>query len=137
MITLDPRSATPPFEQLRVQIAEQVRGGVLAAGERLPTVRRLAEDLGIAPNTVARAYRELEADGFVETRGRNGTVVRAQGDAVAQLAQDAARVYADRMAKLGVPTADALRYVAAALNDGAGDAAPAARAVGAPRAALA
>jgi DNA-binding transcriptional regulator YhcF (GntR family) len=116
VITLDPRSATPPFEQLRVQIAEQVREGVLAAGERLPTVRRLAEDLGIAPNTVARAYRELEADGLVETRGRNGTLVRAQGDAAAQQAQEAARAYADRVAKLGVTPSDALRYVTGALG---------------------
>ncbi|BDZ49246.1 GntR family transcriptional regulator [Frondihabitans sucicola] len=116
MITLDPRSATPPFEQLRVQIAEQVRRGSLAAGERLPTVRRLAEDLGIAPNTVARAYRELEADGLVETRGRNGTLVRAQGDAAAQQAQDAARAYAERVAKLGVTPAEALRYVTGALG---------------------
>lgn len=119
MITLDPRSATPPFEQLRGQIAEQVRSGVLSAGERLPTVRRLAEDLGIAPNTVARAYRELEADGLVETRGRNGTLVRAQGDAAAQQAQDAARAYVERVAKLGVTPADALRYVTGALGAGA------------------
>lgn len=120
MITLDPRSATPPFEQLRVQITEQVRSGALAAGVRLPTVRRLAEDLGLAPNTVARAYRELEADGLVETRGRNGTVVRPQGDAAAQQAQEAARAYADRVAKLGVTPAEALRYVTGALGGSGG-----------------
>lgn len=119
MITLDPRSATPPFEQLRVQIAEQVRSGALSAGVRLPTVRRLAEDLGIAPNTVARAYRELEADGLVETRGRNGTIVRPQGDAAEQQAQDAARVYAERVAKLGISPADALRFVTGALGGSA------------------
>lgn len=116
MITVDPKSPTPPFEQLRAQVAEQVRGGALAAGSRLPTVRRLAEDLGIAPNTVARAYRELEADGFIETRGRNGSFVRAQGDAAHQQAQDAARAYADRVATLGVTPADALRFIHAALG---------------------
>jgi DNA-binding transcriptional regulator YhcF (GntR family) len=116
VITLDPRSATPPFEQLRAQIAAQVTSGELAGGSRLPTVRRLADDLGIAPNTVARAYRELEADGFVETRGRNGTTVRAQGSHVEQQVQEAARAYADRIAKLGVADDVALRYVARALG---------------------
>ncbi len=116
MITLDPRSPTPPFEQLRGQLAGQVRGGVLAAGHRLPTVRRLAEDLGIAPNTVARAYRELEAEGLIETRGRNGTVVRAQGADPEVAAQQAARVYAERVKDLGVDPADALRFVRAALG---------------------
>ncbi|RKR75382.1 GntR family transcriptional regulator [Frondihabitans australicus] len=116
MITLDPRSATPPYEQLRVQIAAQVESGELAAGSKLPTVRRLADDLGIAPNTVARAYRELESDGFVETRGRNGTLVRAQGSAALQQVQEAARAYADRAAKLGVSADVALGYVARALG---------------------
>lgn len=116
IVAVDPKSPTPPFEQLRAQMAEQVRAGSLAAGSRLPTVRRLAEDLGIAPNTVARAYRELEADGFIETRGRNGSFVRAQGDAAHQQAQDAARAYADRVAKLGVSPADALRFIQGALG---------------------
>lgn len=116
MIILDPRSPVPPFEQLRLQLAEQVRDGTLPMGQRLPTVRRLAEDLGIAPNTVARAYRELEADGFVETRGRNGTVVRAQGEVAAQQAQEAAQAYAERIARLGVSQADALRFVTGALG---------------------
>ena len=116
MLSVDPRSATPPFEQLRVQLREQVRSGELAAGTRLPTVRRLAEDLGLAPNTVARAYRELEADGFIETRGRNGTVVSAQGDATEQQAQVAARAYADRIRSLGVSPDDALAWVTAALR---------------------
>lgn len=71
----DPASATPPFEQLRAQVAARVAAGDLAAGERLPTVRGLAEQLGLAPGTVARVYRELEADGVVETRGRAGTFV--------------------------------------------------------------
>jgi GntR family transcriptional regulator len=75
IVTIDPKSPTPPFEQLRAQLAGQVQSGALAAGSRLPTVRRLADDLGIAPNTVARAYRELEAGGLVTTRRRLGTVV--------------------------------------------------------------
>ena len=117
MISVDPRSAVPPFEQLRVQLREQVTSGELAAGAKLPTVRGLADSLGIAPNTVARAYRELEADGILETRGRNGTFVSAQGDATAQQAQQAARAYAERIRQLGVGPDDALAWVTAALRD--------------------
>lgn len=77
----DPSSPTPPFEQLRSQVARLVASGDLAAGERLPTVRGLAAELGLAVNTVARVYRELEADGVVETRGRAGTFVSGSGRA--------------------------------------------------------
>ncbi|MCU1469227.1 MAG: GntR family transcriptional regulator [Glaciihabitans sp.] len=116
MITIDTRSATPPYEQLRVQLVSQVQSGELSAGTRIPTVRKLAEDLGLAPNTVARAYRELEADGFIETRGRNGSFVSAQGDAAQKQAQEAARAYADRIRKLGIPRAQAIDYVTGALG---------------------
>jgi DNA-binding transcriptional regulator YhcF (GntR family) len=118
MLEIDARSATPPFEQLRVQFIDQVRSGELAAGAKLPTVRRLADDLGLAPNTVARCYRELERDGFIETRGRNGSFVSAQGDATARQAQVAARAYADRIRQLGVGSDDALAWVTAALRAG-------------------
>ena len=50
-------------------------GGALATGDRLPAIRQLANDLGLAGGTVARAYRELEADGVVTTHGRHGTVI--------------------------------------------------------------
>jgi DNA-binding transcriptional regulator YhcF (GntR family) len=83
-LTIDPGSATPPFEQLRTQFIAQITAGELIAGAKLPTVRKLADELGLATNTVARAYRELEADGFVETHGRNGTHVNAQGDVAAR-----------------------------------------------------
>jgi DNA-binding transcriptional regulator YhcF (GntR family) len=116
MISIDTGSPVPPYEQLRMQLAEQARSGELAAGTRLPTVRKLAEDLGLAPNTVARAYRELEADHFIETRGRNGSFVSAQGDAAEKQAQEAARAYADRIQKLGIPRSTALAYVTGALD---------------------
>ena len=93
MITIDTSSATPPFEQLRVQLVAEIASGELAGGARLPTVRKLAEDLGLAPNTVARTYRELEADGFIATRGRNGSFVTPQGDPAHQQAQEAARAF--------------------------------------------
>ena len=55
MIVIDPSSPVPPFEQLRSQIVAAIAADELVPGERLPTVRRLAEDLGVAPGTVARA----------------------------------------------------------------------------------
>lgn len=76
-LTVDPSSAQPPFEQLRTQIATRAASGALPAGTKLPTVRQLAADLGLAVNTVARAYRELEADGVIVTEGRRGSFVRS------------------------------------------------------------
>jgi len=109
-------SATPPFEQIRLQVRDAVASGTLAAGAKLPTVRRLAEELGLAAGTVARAYRELEADGIIETRGRNGSFVRAQGDASERAAQEAAHAYVDRVRRLGVDDATARGYLDAALR---------------------
>ena len=74
-VEIDLRSPVPPFEQIRARIADLVAAGELPAGTRLPSVRTLAGDLGIAPNTVVRAYRELEAAGVVRTARGKGTVV--------------------------------------------------------------
>ena len=76
-ITVDVKSPTPPYEQIRSQIAAYVEGGLLSDGARLPTMRALAADLGVATGTVARAYAELEAAGLVASRRRTGTVVTA------------------------------------------------------------
>ncbi|MCX5266501.1 GntR family transcriptional regulator [Streptomyces sp. NBC_00199] len=91
-----------PYEQVRAQIAEQARSGELPVGYRLPTVRGLAETLGLAANTVAKAYRALETDGVIETRGRNGTVVAAAGPAAEREAAAAAQAYAERVLRLGL-----------------------------------
>ena len=111
-------SAVPPFEQLRAQVLDAVTAGELAPGTRLPTVRRLAEQLGIAAGTVARAYRELEASGVIETRGRNGTFVSPHGDAAHREAQRAATVFADQIRALRIDTEEALALVSAALSSG-------------------
>ncbi len=116
MIRIDPASAVPPFEQLRTQVIDEISSGDLVAGARLPTVRRLADDLGVAPGTVARAYRELEATGFIETRGRNGSFVAPQGDAATQQAQRAATAFADQVRALRIGADEALALVAAALR---------------------
>ena len=121
MLIIDPRSTVPPFEQLRMQILDQVNSEALAPGTRLPTVRRLAEDLGIAPNTVARTYRELESDGIIETRGRHGSFVSSHGSAAERRAQEAAAVYAARIRQLGMAPDDGIALVAAALRDQSAD----------------
>ncbi|UGY90573.1 GntR family transcriptional regulator [Streptomyces gobiensis] len=115
-IVIDAEVTTAPYEQLRTQIAEQARSGKLPVGYRLPTVRGLAEDLGIAVNTVAKAYRALEADGVIETRGRNGTFVAAAGDAAAKEAAAAAQAYAQRVHRLGLDRASALAAVQDAIR---------------------
>lgn len=108
MLILEPGSDVPPYEQLRSAVAGQVADGSLVAGTRLPTVRALAADLGLAVNTVAKAYRALESDGVIETRGRAGTFVASSGLAgvtadVEQLAADF--VLAARRAGLTAPEA--------------------------------
>lgn len=74
-LTIDQTDDAPPFEQAKQQLIDQIVSRRLPPGTKLPTVRALAADLGLAVNTVARTYRELEAEGYVETRGRAGTVV--------------------------------------------------------------
>ena len=74
-VHVDEADPTPPYEQLRRQVAELVATGDLPAGERLPPVRQLAADLGLAAGTVARTYRELEQAGLVQTRRGAGTRV--------------------------------------------------------------
>lgn len=109
---LDPESNAPLFDQLRLSVIEAVREGRLAAGARLPTVRDLAAELGLAVNTVARAYRELETAGVVETRGRQGTFVARSDPADAAMAA-AARAFADTARRFGVAAPEALRYLEA------------------------
>jgi DNA-binding transcriptional regulator YhcF (GntR family) len=116
LITVDPKSSVPPFEQVRAQLAEQIQTGRLPAGARLPTVRALAAQLGLAANTVARAFGELEHAGLVCTRGRAGTTVSAAGDQGRQRAGAAAAEYAATVRSLGVRPDEALRIVSAALE---------------------
>ncbi|MFJ9731528.1 GntR family transcriptional regulator [Streptomyces sp. NPDC101169] len=113
--------SAPPYEQVRAQISEQARSGALPVGYRLPTVRGLAESLGLAVNTVAKAYRALESDGVIETRGRNGTVVAAAGPAAVREAASAAQAYAERAHRLGLGEEDALAAVRDALRAAYGD----------------
>ncbi|KOU13387.1 GntR family transcriptional regulator [Streptomyces sp. WM6349] len=116
-ITIDGSAGSAaPYEQLRAQIAARARSGKLPAGFKLPTVRGLAEELGLAANTVAKAYRALEADGVIETRGRNGTFVAAAGEGAAREAASAAQAFAERVHRLGLTEAEAIAAATAALR---------------------
>jgi GntR family transcriptional regulator len=79
IFTVDPRSGVPLYLQLIEQVKRHVALGSLAPGEQLPTVKALALDLTINPNTVARAYRDLERDGIIETSPGRGSFVNSNG----------------------------------------------------------
>lgn len=120
IVEVDTASAVPVYEQIRAQVSAMIASGRLPAGRRLPPVRQLAADLGLAVNTVARAYRELEAQGLVTSRVRHGTVVAERSTmAPAQIEQrlaEAAREYAAVARQLGVPQEKARRVVQDALK---------------------
>lgn len=78
-LTLDPDDPTPPYEQLRRQLADLITAGQLAPGDRLPPLRQLAGDLGLAVGTVARTYRELEQEGLLTSSRGGGTRVTSPG----------------------------------------------------------
>jgi GntR family transcriptional regulator len=77
--SVDPHGGVPLYAQLTEQIKRAIAVGALTAGERLPTVKGLAHDLKLNPNTVARVYRELERDGVIDTTPGRGTFVRENG----------------------------------------------------------
>lgn len=81
VLTVDPRSGVPIYLQVIEQVKRSVALGILQAGEQLPTVKQLALDLTINPNTVAKAYKELERDGVIETAAGKGSFVRTNGSA--------------------------------------------------------
>lgn len=116
-LVIDPGAENPPYEQIRIQVATMVAEGDLAPGQKLPTVRQLAADLGLAANTVARAYRELEADCVISTQGRRGTFVRSalldDGAAPRQRndAQAAAASFTSTARMLGLSLAETTRLV--------------------------
>ncbi len=116
-LPVDHYSTVPPYEQLRQAIVARVRTGELAAGTKIPTVRALAAQLGLAPNTVARAYRELEQDGVLQTRGRLGSFIASSGDPTRDAAGRAATEYVAVIRRLGLDDAAALNYLRAALAD--------------------
>lgn len=125
IVELDEASPVPPYEQIRAQIAAMIGSGALPAGTRLPPIRQLAGDLGLAVNTVARAYRELEGGKLVTSRVRTGTVVaprspqeleeRTAADS-RRLLTEAVRSFAATTRRLGITDHDALAAITAELR---------------------
>ena len=121
IIQVDLESPVPPFEQLRGQLETMIRSGALPPEERLPPIRQLAADLGIATGTVARAYAELEEQKLVRGSGRRGTIVLGTLRARPKKEQEellkrAARVFATEAARLGTDRRGAIRAVEAEVN---------------------
>lgn len=114
-IRIDIDAKAPPFEQIKASIVAAIADGSLPAGHRLPSIRQLAGDLGVAANTVARSYRELETGGFVLSHGRRGTVVLdlpTTPPARAGLLSDAVH----RARRAGLSDAEIMASVATALQ---------------------
>ena len=100
---LDLHSGMPVYRQIMDQVRGGIASGALTAGDQLPTVRQLAVDLEINPNTVVRAYRELELGGLLETHQGTGTFIGAQKmkRADAQREKQLAQIVADCVARAG------------------------------------
>lgn len=121
ILHVDTSSPVPPYEQIRSQVVTMIANGVLPEGSRLPAIRQLSRDLGLASGTVARAYRELEAAGAISTRGRHGTFVEQTESAPhpngREGLSDAARSFAVQARQLGIDADEALRAAKAALRE--------------------
>jgi len=117
-VTISIDGPEPPYVQIRAQITRLISAGKLVEGTPLPTIRQLAGDLGLANNTVARAYRELEADGLIRSHGRRGTVVSGLTATRAQPAQvtQEVRDFVERTRALGLDASTTLRLVSDALS---------------------
>jgi GntR family transcriptional regulator len=124
-IEIDPAAPQPPSEQIQDQIRFAVASGRLAAGDRLPSVRGLAAQALVNPNTVAKAYRELEREGTVETRPGDGVFVASR--AAQRCAAMRSRTIGDRLSRAvaeavaaGLSPSEVERIVAEALAAAAG-----------------
>lgn len=116
-IAIDDTSPVPPFEQIRAQLAAAIIHGAVTSGTRLPTVRQLAADLDVAPNTVARAYKRLEASELIKTSGRHGTTVadtRPGPGARAAAIRNAASHYLNEVLRLGGTVEEAMQAITSA-----------------------
>ena len=102
-LLLDLHTGVPVYRQIIDQVRGAIASGTLAAGDQLPTVRQLAVDLAINPNTVVRAYRELELGGLLETHQGTGTFISTQKipRAVAERARQLSQIVADTVARAG------------------------------------
>ena len=120
MFTVNPSSGQPIYLQLMQQIRHAIDSGVLQAGDSLPGVRTLAEQLVVSPNTVVKAYTELERDGVLDLRHGSGAfvaprrVTKARIDKMRQ-AQERVRTLVDRLLDEGLSEEEIQRLVEAEL----------------------
>jgi DNA-binding transcriptional regulator YhcF (GntR family) len=116
LVAVDAASSTPPYEQLRDQLTRLITSGQLASGQRLPAIRQLAADLGLAPGTVSRAYQDLEREGLIRSRRPQGTFVAAGSGRARQrvLLRGLADRFADQARQLGIDSDEAVRALQAA-----------------------
>ncbi len=119
--SIDPKSAVPIYRQVMDQICRAVAAGVLVSGEQLPSVRELAAQLLLNPNTIARVYRDLEREGLVETRRGEGTYISSNASALREaerrrlIAEELAAVARDVQA-FGFSEAEAMQLFREALD---------------------
>src|SRR5271163_594025 len=105
LFRLNPSTGLPLYLQLMEQIKHAIETGALKAGDQLPTIRKLAEDLVMNPNTVVRAYRELQHEGIIELKHGSGAFVSESVDGrtrVTRKAQNVVQSTLDRLADLGL-----------------------------------
>lgn len=114
LISLNYHDPRPLYEQLKENLRRLILTGGLAAGERLPSVRELASELAINPNTIQRAYRELEAEGYLCTVQGKGTFAAALSEVNSErrekLLEDFSAVAAELL-RLGEPKQELLRRI--------------------------
>ncbi|MGO3148170.1 MAG: GntR family transcriptional regulator [Leucobacter sp.] len=113
---IDPAASLPPFRQLHEAVVSAIAAGELVPGAKLPTVRALAQELSLATNTVASAYRTLEAAGVVEGRGRAGTFVQLGNDPIEAQAREIMLETAQSLSALGVSRERAVQLLSDAFD---------------------
>ncbi len=99
---IDESSKTPPFEQIKQAVIAAITDKTAQVDEKLPAIRALASRLGLAVNTVARSYRELEEEGYVVTQGRSGTRISAHAVPAAIALRQLTSEYVHKVRALGV-----------------------------------
>jgi GntR family transcriptional regulator len=119
---IDPRSPTPLYEQIAARIRVAVAAGDFEPGDALPSVRELSRQLRINPATVVQAYRQLEADGFVESKRGAGTFIREVGplrkeEERERRAREIAAAALQEAARLGIPAVDVLEALRSQIGD--------------------
>lgn len=117
MINLDYKSGTTLHEQIEAEIKQLIISGALAPDEQLPSVRELSISLTVNPNTVQRAYKQLEQDGFIYSiKGKGSFVARASRDSGKKLREEALAALSDLSRELAFLGEDRERLIAV-IND--------------------